>query len=98
MELRAYLSYNRRQESLCYWRSTSKLEVDFVVGRKLAVEVKATSLVTERDLKGLRALREENLINTLVVVSNDPIPRKIDDVWILPWKQFAQKLWLGELI
>ena len=36
-ELRAYLSYTRSLDKLCYWRSTSQFEVDFVVGRVAAI-------------------------------------------------------------
>ncbi|MGK5086542.1 AAA family ATPase [Bdellovibrionota bacterium FG-2] len=93
MELRAFLTYNRIRKPLEYWRTTSQFEVDFVLGRKLAVEVKVTDHVHERMLKGLRALREEQLVERYVVVSLDPTPRVVDGIEILPWKYFLTKLW-----
>lgn len=92
-ELRAYLSYRRRDEKFTYWRTHSKYEVDCIVGRELAIEVKSTELVREGDLKGIRALREEGLIRNYAVVSRDPEMRVIDGIKIYPWKKFVEELW-----
>jgi len=40
------------------------LEVDFIIGNKLAIEIKGTDLVADKHLKGIRALKEEGLIQT----------------------------------
>jgi predicted AAA+ superfamily ATPase len=45
-----------------YWRTTTDLEVDFVVesgGALLAIEVKATTRPGASDVRGLRAFRDE---------------------------------------
>ncbi len=97
LELRAYLSYFRRDEKLCFWRSQSGFEVDCVVGKKLAIEVRATDLVNERQLKGLRAFREEGLVKGYCVVSRDPQERTVDGIRIYPWEIFLNKLWSGSL-
>ena len=94
LELRAYLSYFRKDEKLSYWRSTSQFEVDAIVGNKLAIEIKATSSVNDSHLKGLRALMEENQIESFIVVSLDKQKRKTDDgIIIWPWKEFLSSLW-----
>jgi predicted AAA+ superfamily ATPase len=93
MEIRAFLSYNRVRAPLTYWRSTSQFEVDFILGRELAIEVKGTELVHDRMLKGLRALAEEKLVKKHIVVSLDPSPRKTDGVDIIPWREFLAMLW-----
>ncbi len=59
MEIRAYLSYSRIKLSFAYWRSTHGHEVNFLIGEKIAVEVKATARVVPGDLRGLKALAEE---------------------------------------
>jgi predicted AAA+ superfamily ATPase len=41
LELRAWLASGGRDDPLTYWRSRSQLEVDFVVGDAVAIEVKA---------------------------------------------------------
>lgn len=78
---------------LAYWRSTSDFEVDFVFGDATAVEVKAKNPVADRDLRGLRALREERLLKRHVMVCLEPRPRTVDGIRILPWRQFLDELW-----
>jgi uncharacterized protein len=46
-ELRSYIDYvHAGRLDLNYWRSTSSFEVDFILGRKTAIEVKASQNVT----------------------------------------------------
>ncbi len=90
-EIRALLSYRGSDDLLSYWRSKDH-EVDLIVGKKIAIEIKSTEQITERHLKGLRALREEKLIERYVVVSRDPIRREIDGIEIWPYAQFLRSL------
>lgn len=96
-EIKTYLSYRALSEELMYWRSTSRMEVDFVVGNKLAVEVKATSMVQPGHLKGLKTLKEEGLIRDYIVVSNDPEERRVEGIRILPIPKFLSLLWNDRL-
>ncbi len=99
LELRAFLSYRRIDLPLQYWRSTSHFEVDFIIGNKLAIEIKGTDLVADKHLKGLHALKEEGLIQTYGVVSLDPHDRMTaNGIFIWSWRSFLQKLWSGQLI
>lgn len=99
LELRAWLSYTKLRASLQYWRSVSKFEVDFVVGEKFAVEVKATTQVSDKHLKGLRAFADEKIVDQYFVVSCDPVKRVTPDgIVIYPWAEFLRLLWAGELI
>jgi predicted AAA+ superfamily ATPase len=98
MELRAWLSYRRRPEPLTYWRSTSQFEVDFLVGDDVAIEVKATRRVTDRDRRGLRALAEEQIVKRFYLVSEDPILHRRGTIECLPWDEFARRLWGDVLI
>ena len=94
LELMAYLSYSRIDEPLQYWRSTSKFEVDFVVGCQLAIEVKGTNHVVDKHLKGLRALAEEDLVAQFCVVSLDARKRiTADGITIWPYQEFLRELW-----
>lgn len=95
-ELRTYLDYGRGGE-LCYWRSKSGFEVDFVLDNRTAIEVKAKAPVPQRDLRGLMALREEGLLERYVVVSLERLPRVHDGIQILPWQVFLEQLWAREL-
>jgi len=98
-EMRAYLSYARLPQEMTYWRSLSQFEVDLLVGEHLALEVKGTSLVQDKHLKGLRALKEEKIFKKYFVVSLDPHSRVTEDgIEILPWKVYTQRLWAGDLV
>lgn len=98
LELRAFLGYSRMDEALTFWRTEAGFEVDCVVGRKLAIEVKSTDLVNERHLKGLLKLREEGLIERYVVVSLDAEERTVAGITVMPWREFLRKLWAGEIL
>ena len=95
MELRSYLSYRRRLRSeLTYWRTQSGIKVDFLVGSTAAIEVKASGRVTDRDLKGLRALAEEGSGTASFLVSFDELDRRTEDgIRLLHWRTFLAELW-----
>ncbi len=95
-ELRSYLSYLGDFRPLTFWRSRNGDEVDFVIGDELAVEVKSTSLVNERQIKGLIRIGEEVAFKHKLVVSMDPTERTVHGVRIVPWKLFVNRLWSGE--
>ena len=90
-EVKAFCDYHRL-DTPQYWRSKSRLEVDFVF-EDLAVETKATRHVSARDLRGLRALREEGLFTHYVLVSMEPLARLVDGIRVLPWTEFLDRLW-----
>jgi predicted AAA+ superfamily ATPase len=96
-EMRTYLDYGRGGE-ICYWRSTSGFEVDFVLCDTAAIEIKAKSNVANHDLKGVRALKEEAGLKYYMVVSLEETPRTIDGIEILPWRLFLRRLWAGDLV
>lgn len=94
LEVRAWNSYTRNYYPLTYWRSTSKFEVDLVIGNSLAIEIKSTELVQDKHLKGLRALKEEKLINKYLIISQDEEDKITNDgIVMMHWKKFLQKLW-----
>jgi uncharacterized protein len=99
LELRACISYHNINLPLEYWRSTSGFEVDFIIGKKLAIEVKGTPLIKDKHLAGIRALKEEGSIEKYIVVSLDPDERAAEDgINILPLAVFLKKLWEGSLL
>ena len=103
MEMRAYIGYRSRVKfnitPLSYWRSLSGFEVDFILMEKIAIETKTTRRHTARDLKGLKALKEEGLFSRYILVCNEDYAQITDDgLEIVPWKQFLGELWNGEII
>lgn len=98
LELRAFLDYNRLPFELSYWRTHAGLEVDYIIGDALAVEVKAAGRVDDRDLRGLRALESEAPMKRRLVVGTEAMSRRTDDgIEILPVAEFFRRLWAGEL-
>lgn len=99
MELRAWHDYNRRKESLCYWRTENGTEVDFVVGDELAIEVKSTHNPTSRNLEGLRKIGEEKEFKYRILVCRESTARMTDEgILILPWQEFLHRLWSNSLL
>ena len=102
MELRSYLSYRRLRSELTYWRTQSGVEVDFLIGSaaaiEAAIEVKASARVSDRDLRGLRALADEGSTAARFLVSFDELDRRTDDgIRLLHWRTFLTDLWTDAL-
>ena len=97
LELRSYLSYRRIKENICYWRSKHGHEVDVIIGDELAIEIKSTKQISDKHLKNLRYLTEEGIIKKYILLSHDPINRKIDNIEIMHWQKFIQMLWSEQL-
>lgn len=99
MELKAYQAYRNPELDICFWRTASGFEVDFVLGdMEVAVEVKGSPRIHSGHLKGLKALLEEHETSRTVIVSLERQPRRLDSsIEILPWKTFLEALWSGDL-
>lgn len=99
-EIRAYLAYTHSNLKLSYWRTTSDFEVDLIVGNmQLAIEFKSTDKPRADDLRGLRALKQENSPRQLLLVCQVPQPRQFENgILCLPYKDFLKQLWAGKII
>ena len=100
MELVAHREYSGLRYLLSYWRTASQFEVDFVLGdAEVAIEVKSSVLAKDQHLKGLRAFKEEHQSARCILVSLDKSARKTrDEIEIMPWAIFLEKLWDGKII
>jgi predicted AAA+ superfamily ATPase len=102
-ELLCYRAYRAPDLRLYYWRTSTGLEVDFILDdRAVAIEVKASSRVHETDLKGLTALHEDGPVGKRLLVCGEKHERVLHDrsgaVHVLPWRQFVDDLWRGLVI
>ena len=99
-EVTAYASYSEKFFKLAYWKSASGFEVDLVLGdAEVIIEIKSATEIRSRHLKGMRAFKEEFNARKYLVVSLDKEPRKTSDsIEILPWKNFLEQLWQGEIM
>lgn len=99
MELRAHSIYRELDYPIQYWRTKSGLEVDFVLGPgEVAIEVKGTSRVDRRDLRSLSRFVDEHSPRKAFVVCNEARERAHGDIRIIPWREFLQALWGGEIL
>ncbi|MES2614909.1 MAG: AAA family ATPase [Bdellovibrionota bacterium] len=101
-ELKAALDYLQIKGNLFYWREkVTGHEVDFIIEKKqgdiIAIEVKGTNLVSQKDLKGLQAFEETcNEKNKLrkICVSSEAFARTTKEgVEIIPYAEFFKRLW-----
>jgi uncharacterized protein len=98
LELKAHSSYSGQDYKISYWRTASQLEVDFILGDEIAIEVKSTSKATSKHTQGLKQIEEEYKFKHYILVSTDPIEKKDNNIWHLPWASFLEKLWANKLM
>ena len=102
MELKAYQAYKNLDLEINFWRTSNGQEVDFIVNQDaLAIEVKSGNRTHETDLKGLTLIAEERTFKERILVSQDELPKIFNDkygkILVLPWRNFLERLWAGEL-
>jgi predicted AAA+ superfamily ATPase len=97
-ELLAYIGYRRRESKLTYWHTYTGSEVDAIIDKSLAIEIKSSENLQNRHLKGLRAFRQGHIGFRLIAVSLDPMTRKTEDnIELIFVRDFFRMLWSGEL-
>jgi predicted AAA+ superfamily ATPase len=100
-ELQAYSHYSGKYFDMSYWRLSTGVEVDFILGNAaIALEVKGKERVASHDLKNLLQFRQDfpNVKALLVVSLENQARRTAEGVLILPYREFLQRLWQGEWI
>ncbi len=99
MELKAYQAYRNPEMDIRYWRTSTGMEVDFILGEMdVALEIKGARRAHEGDLKGLTALLTDHKVKHPLLLSLEREPRKMGaKVRALPWAVFLRELWSGAL-
>ncbi|MGH7599788.1 MAG: ATP-binding protein [bacterium] len=98
MEIAAYNSLRELDFDINFWRTKSGLEVDFVLGGEVAIEVKGTSRVDNADLRSLNAFVDEYSPRSTIVVCNEKAERIYEKIKIMPWQNFLRDLWENKII
>lgn len=97
-ELKTYIDYEAPSMPLSFWRTSSGIEVDFIINDSIAIEVKASTLISSSELKGLKAIQEESTdLKRFFVVCLEPISRRVDGIEIIHYAEFLKLLWSGNL-
>ena len=98
LELMAYKLLTEKRDPLNFWRTKEGHEVDFIVQNQ-AIEVKISSSIEKRDLKGL-LLFGEHYGAKLNIISFEPRKRLAivdgQEVTLWPVQDFLDTLWAGE--
>ena len=100
MEIWAHSEYSGKHYPVFYWRTSSQIEVDVVLGdHEVAIEIKGTGEARDYHLKGIRAFKDDYVCRHYIAVSLDRQPRKTSDgIEILPWRVFLDRLWGGKIV
>jgi len=86
---------------LSYWRLSSGIEVDFVLGdAETAIAAKGKHRLQSRDTRHLEQFRREHPeVKNLLVICLEPRARVTDNgIRVLPYRDFVKALWQGEII
>jgi predicted AAA+ superfamily ATPase len=72
--------------------------VDFLIGTRTAIEVKASRKVSKNDFKGLKYLMEEGVFQKFILVSQDPVASLTDGILTVSWQKFLSDLWQDKFV
>jgi uncharacterized protein len=99
-EVRAYLSYHEKRETLTFWRTSTQMEVDLIIGNgAVAIEIKSSDRVQPKDLKGLRSFSQDRSPQRKILVCRENRARQTEDgIEILPWDRFCHLLWSNKIV
>lgn len=99
MELLAHRSYRELDHEVRFWRTKTGLEVDYVLGPgEIAIEVKGGRRIDSAEFRPLEAFVEEHHPRLALLVCNETRPRKHGNVRVLPWREFLDQLWGGQIV
>lgn len=97
-ELVAYIGYTHNRKKLTYWHTYNGKEVDAVIGEaEIGIEIKSTDEVQNKHMSNFKEYLEEFPNSRSIVVSRDPITRRVGDVEVIYIFDFLRMLWNGEL-
>jgi len=97
-ELSVHSRYSELFYEISYWRLSSGIECDFILGPgKIAIEAKGKHRVTSSDMRGLLSFKKDfPNADWLVVVCLEKRMRKTEDgIHIIPHREFTKLLWEG---
>jgi hypothetical protein len=64
----------------------------------MALEVKGSGRVANKDLRALAAFAEEFKPKHAILICNDKVERLVGAVRVVPWKIFLDRLWAGDYL
>lgn len=99
MEIIAHRSYTDLDYDVNFWRTKSGQEVDFVLGNgEVAIEVKGSSNISQSDLTSMKAFTDEYSPRKAIVVCTESEERIVDNIRVMPYRMFLERLWDGNVV
>ena len=97
-ELRAYVNYFQKDETLSYWHTYNNKEIDVVVGQaKIGIEIKSTAEIEPKHLSNFKDYHDEFPNSRCIIVSRDKLTRRNGNIEIMYVFDFLKQLWAGEI-
>ena len=93
--LRAWIAYSKGEKELYYWRTKAGLEVDFILYGEdtfLAIEVKRSKIVSSKDVRSLRAFREDYPQAQACLLYGGKERIRINNILCMPCEEFLINL------
>ncbi len=97
-ELSVHAKYSELFYELSYWRLSSGIEVDFILGPgTVAIEAKGKPKITSWDIRGLVNFKKDfPEVKWLIIVCLEKRMRKTDEgIHVVPYQEFTKLLWDG---
>ena len=96
-QIRALISYSRKDYTLHYIKTKDGAEIDLVIDRPgknlMLIEIKSSKMVLETELKNLKNYSKD-LLGEAFCVCQESQARKVDGVLVIPWQQFLDSFLL----
>ena len=99
--LRAWIDYSEATLDLCFWRTKSGNEVDFVVYGNTdfhAIEVKHGTTIRSKDLRGLQAFKEDYPEATTRMLYRGRDALEIEGIRCIPVERFLAQMVPGKTL
>jgi predicted AAA+ superfamily ATPase len=93
--IRAWIGYNRRRNTLYYWRTRNRNEIDFILygtDGLFAIEVKNGRVIHPQDLRSLKAFKQDYPQAVVLLLYRGKEKMKIDNIFVVPAEEFLMKL------
>lgn len=100
-ELKCHQNYSELYYDLAFWKLTTQIEVDFILGdMEVAIEFKGTDRVRKDHLNGLRSIIEDhpNIKNRYLICCEVKKRVTEDGIIIVNALEFLDMLWTGQII
>ncbi|MCY1152839.1 MAG: AAA family ATPase [Sphaerochaetaceae bacterium] len=97
LEIKKYIDYKNPRTQINYIRTNTGFEIDCLLNKEIAIEIKSSNKINERHYKNLKLLNETYIKRKIIVCTTDTyyIEKNIE---IMPYKFFINKLWNDEII